>query len=213
VQLSLHHYNDLLGSPRLTHVEIDLDAEARRTFLPTEINPLVDSLFCAEWIDLLRRQRIVSYTHGGYLEDRRFLWRGSYLSPQASVHLGVDVNVAAGTPIFCPVPFSVEHRWHDPDQQGGWGGRMIVGIGQAYLIFAHLELNAMLDKGRTYPAGTRIGNVAKSDRNGNWFPHLHLQGLRDLKRLDKIDGYGPANAANSVVYPHPAKVLGLGLVQ
>src|SRR5689334_11635731 len=41
----------------------------------------------------------VDYSLGGYLEDRRDLWRGSYLDEQSSVHLGIDVNVPAGTGI------------------------------------------------------------------------------------------------------------------
>jgi hypothetical protein len=115
-----------------------------------------------------------------------------------------------GTPICCPVPFSIEHAWRDPDQRGGWGGRVVVSTNRGRVVFAHLVIdNWLFDSkvGTQFPAGTCLGAVAPIHLNGNWAPHLHLQGLRDDVPLDGLDGYGPARADNSVLYPNPLDIL------
>ncbi len=175
-----------------------------------QLNPLLDPAYCAKWVARQAGCKSVDYTYGGYLEDRSFLWRGSYLTAKTGfTHLGVDVNVPAGTPIHCPVPFRIVQALIDPDQDGGWGGMVVVELKRGgIVVFAHLALPAVLRMGGSWlPADEPLGWVAPSDRNGGWFPHLHLQGLKSLDLLNGLDGYGPPRRKNAELYPEPLALL------
>ncbi len=175
-----------------------------------QLNPLLDPAYCAKWVAKQAACKSVDHTYGGYLEDRSFLWRGSYLTAKTGfTHLGVDINVPAGTPVYCPVPFRIVEAFRDPDQNGGWGGRLVIQTWKdALVVFAHLDPHGLLRLDDTcMPAHTCVGYVAPAYRNGNWFPHLHLQGLASLDLLNGLDGYGPARRSNAERYPEPLGLL------
>ncbi len=170
-------------------------------------NPMLNPSLCAEWVSDLAREAGATYTYGGYMENRAHLWRGSYLRPSASVHLGVDINVPAGTDVYCPVPFKVIELFADEDQNGGWGGRAIVKVAGGYVVFAHILHATHLNAGQEYRANVSIGVVQSSDRNGGWYPHLHLQGLRDISLLNGLDGYGRGGPSDRRSFPNPLALL------
>ncbi len=174
-----------------------------------ELNPLLDPAYCAKWVASRAPAKSVDYTYGGYLEDRSFLWRGSYLTAETGfVHLGVDVNVPVGTPIYCPVPFRIVEAFIDPDQNGGWGSRLVVQTERgALVVFAHIDFANLRLNDTRWAANTLIGFVAPETRNGGWFPHLHLQGLKSLDQLNGLDGYGRASRKNAKLYPEPLSLL------
>lgn len=190
---------------------VDLNGEAIYTFRRDELeNPLLDAEFCEQWIKYLHRRLKCDVSYGGYMENRSFIWRNSYLGSPA-IHLGVDVNCDCDSAIYCPVAFKVLEIVRDLDQNGGWGERLLVETRNGLVIFAHLAgAQAVLEVGKSYPGMTIIGFIAGSKYNGGWFPHLHLQGVRDISLMEGIDGYYTGSMKSgelSVDYPNPFKIL------
>jgi hypothetical protein len=66
-----------------------------------------------------------------------------YLPPGCAVHLGIDLNVPAGTPVLTPLSGRVIHAMPCQALGGGWGGWFVLRAdtprcGAAYLVFGHL---------------------------------------------------------------------------
>ncbi len=171
-----------------------------------ESSLMLDSIFCQAWVEHIARKNKVNHTYGGYLENRELLWRGSYLSPEKCIHLGIDFNVPAGTIVYCPVPFTVLDIFLDNDQNGGWGGRILVGTKKGLVIFAHIDLG-YFEVDKEYPAQSFIGKVADSHSNGGWYPHLHVQGLRGSEQIKGLDGYSHFYPEMREDYPNPLEFL------
>jgi hypothetical protein len=175
--------------------ELNLNTQALRTCVETEErNILLDPRICQKWLELVHLLNGVDYSFGGYLESRSFLWRGHYHKPDSFIHLGIDYNVPAGTVVRWPYVSEVVDSWHDPDQDGGWGGRIILRyaamdsanpvssvVHERFTIIGHLEPESMAKKGdiiRPKDSDRHfIGVVGEPNVNGNWFPHLHVQGI------------------------------------
>lgn len=189
--------------------EVSLAELARERFAVNPFNPLLHPSYCERWVKSIAKELKVDYTYGGLFENRDAMWRGSYLHSDASVHLGIDVNVPAGTTIMCPTKFKVIEMFQDPDQGGGWGGRILVETPNGLVIFSHLNL-LPFKLGEQYFQDTALGTVAEPDTNGGWYPHLHLQGLESVKQIGDLDGYGQNSLHNPRLYPDPLKILALG---
>jgi len=161
----------------------------------------------------------VDYSLGGYLEDRRDLWRGSYLDEQSAVHLGIDVNVPAGTGVSVAHASRVEKIVHDPDQNGGWGTAVIFKLeeprGQAaYFVYGHLSSELAVKEGDLVRPGDVVGKIGQHHENGGWYEHLHVQAITadawekfggDLRNFD---GYAAdPHAAEHPYFPDPMPLL------
>ncbi len=104
-------------------VAVNLDALARGLRArPEARSPLLDPNRLDRLLSRLHRRWQAGYSFGGYVEDRREIWRGSYLNEDAALHLGIDVNVPAHTPITLLADATAVVVEHDPNQDGGWGG-------------------------------------------------------------------------------------------
>ena len=79
-------------------------------------------------VDEYHARHGITWSFGGYLEDRTSLWRGSYLSNISGtfVHAGIDVNLPAQTLVRCTRGGVVRVVGDDRDTQGGWGPHVIV---------------------------------------------------------------------------------------
>ena len=168
----------------------------------------------------LHRRWGVAYSLGGYLEDRRDLWRGSYLKPTSAVHLAIDVNVRAGTDVAVKYPCRVEKIVHDPEQDGGWGTvvmfRLEKAVGKiSHFLYAHLAKDSVrVREGAAISPGQVAATIGRCHENGGWYEHLHVQALTpeawDLFRgdLSKFDGYAARPAGDEHPYfPDPAPLL------
>jgi murein DD-endopeptidase MepM/ murein hydrolase activator NlpD len=166
------------------------------------------------------RRHGLDASYGGWLEERRALWHGSYLDAgERYLHLGTDFNVPADTPVALPWPATVLRVDDDHPEPYGWGPRVIVRPehdANVVAVFAHLAPGISHYGNERLPAGAIVGRVGAPPRNGGWFPHLHLQlvvydhfqlllanGLRDL------DGYGNLNDAERLarLFPNPLNIL------
>ncbi len=188
---------------------LDLNALARADFpgpgRARGDNPLNDPEVCRRWVERLHERSGIEFSFGGYLEDRSHLWRGHYQEATGRfVHLGVDYNVPAGIEVFAPCPLVVQEVQADPDQDGGWGGRVILRVpwSDLLVILAHLEHDPLPSDGAVLESGARIGIVGRAGVNGGWFPHLHVQCIRgDLP--EDLDGYACASPDLRERFPDP----------
>lgn len=162
-------------------------------------------------IDEAHQQFNIDFSYGGYLENRAILLRDSYLPPDGMIHLGIDFNVPAGTPIGMPASGRCVFAVHDKDQIGGWGGRVDfcnddLGV---YFILGHLDpMAALHTQGVWLGKGITVGFIGNRNVNGGWFPHLHLQVVSKAeyeRHSDpmQIDGYGRMSADLRERYPNP----------
>lgn len=198
----------LQGKP-VCRIDLDREAErwlARQNLTPADRNPLLDPAVCQRLLDDFHRRHNVAWSYGGYLEDRRHVWRGSYLDRTESyVHLGVDFHVAQGTAVVTEFDADIALVENDSDTDGGWGERIFLRLGPAVaappaldvlLIYAHLQ-NVAVRPGAHLRPGTLLAEVGGPPDNGNWSPHLHIQAIQRamfedilLNRFTELDGYG-----------------------
>ena len=177
-------------------------------------NPLNDPQTCASMLDEFHQRLGLRWSYGGWLEDRRDLWAGSYLEKEQNfVHLGIDFNVPAGSLV------EVDHLvkviridTERPPQIGGWGTRVTVELVEQrgiYLIYAHLEARPLCTHGEILKPGTRFGAVGHAPENGNWYPHLHFQVIdKNCPQAFQFDwstydGYGHASEIKNLAKVHP----------
>jgi murein DD-endopeptidase MepM/ murein hydrolase activator NlpD len=144
----------------------------------------------------------VAYSFGGYLENRKDLWRGSYLGHDNAVHLGIDVNVPQGTSISVKYPCHVSSIVHDNDQKGGWGGTILFKLEKpigsiSHFLYAHLSHKEMrVSEKQRLTAGEIVGKLGTPEENGGWYEHLHVQAITQEAwdkfqgNLYAFDGYG-----------------------
>jgi len=125
---------------------------------------------------------------GGYRENRT-IYRHSTLFSSGKVrsyHLGLDLWVAAGTPVSAPYKGEV-HSFQDNRGQGDYGPTIILahiieGV-RFYTLYGHLSRESLkgLSPGAPFSAGDTIAEVGRSSVNGNWPPHLHFEVIKDLE--------------------------------
>lgn len=182
---------------------VNLEAEAVRwsgehpELFSGRANPLLDPRACQRMLDEIHRREGVVWSHGGYLENRSCLWRGSYLEATGNfLHLGVDCNAPRATRVAVYFPAKVILVDHDPDRDGGWGTRVFLASQGPVFVYAHLQ-NAIVKPGQELEPGAVIAEVGGPPENGNWHPHLHVQAIRTglfheilSERFQELDGYG-----------------------
>lgn len=156
----------------------------------TQENVLLNPVVSHNLSEFVRKLHGADYTWGGYLEDRSTLWRDHYMKPGEMTHLGVDFGVPVGTPVCLPQAGVLRHSFQDPDQNGGWGGKLIFECEHPshFLVLGHLK-NILTNIGQRFETGTPVGMIAETECNGGWSPHLHVQCMREFK--PDVDGYGP----------------------
>lgn len=125
---------------------------------------------------------------GGYGENRTIYRHSSLFAGGKirSVHLGVDLWVAAGTPILAAFSGSI-HSFQDNRGTGDYGPTIILeheidGF-QFFTLYGHLSRKSLsdLEPGLAVSPAQPIGTVGESEVNGGWPPHLHFQVIRDLE--------------------------------
>lgn len=157
-------------------------------------------------LDLLHDSK-ERYTYGGYGENRKDMWKGTYLDEgEKYIHLGIDINVPFNTPIYCPFDVArVVAVFKDTDQDVGWGTRLILKPRNSgwCLVLGHLKWQSQWVS--PFKKDEIIGHVGTYPTNGNVFEHLHIQViLWDAGNFGEFDGYG--HEADLVTYPNPFEV-------
>lgn len=134
-----------------------------------------------------------------------------------TIHLGVDLFLEAGTPVYAPLE-GVVHSFADNRGALDYGPTIILehraGDGVFYTLYGHLSRASLdgLAAGQTVARGAPIGTLGDMDVNGGWPPHLHFQIVLDL--LDRAGDFpGVARASERGVWldlcPDPNVLLGI----
>jgi 4-aminobutyrate aminotransferase-like enzyme/Ser/Thr protein kinase RdoA (MazF antagonist) len=144
---------------------------------------------------------------GRYNEARLFYTEPMFAG--RTIHLGLDLFAAPGTPIFAPLDGTVYAVANNRNRLD-YGPAMIVKHEGFFALYGHLA--ATLPVGTQIKAGDEIAQIGARPGNGDWPPHLHFQVIRDLLDLD-CDFPGVAPAGLREVYtalsPDPNLILQL----
>lgn len=128
---------------------------------------------------------------GGYNEHRTVYKRSRVFDAAEgqeprSIHLGIDIWGAAGTPIFCPIN-SVVHSFAFNNAFGDYGATIILqhqlnGV-EFYTLYGHLSLQdiAGLQEGQPLHSGKEFAHFGIPEENGFWPPHLHFQIIMNME--------------------------------
>lgn len=129
---------------------------------------------------------------GRYAEARRCYTAATYrgaageVETWRTVHLGIDLFLPPGSPVFAPLPGTV-HSLRNNARPLDYGPTLILrhnlpDLGECFTLYGHLTSSSLegVSKGQAYARGDRIGRVGDSSENGGWSPHLHFQLIVDL---------------------------------
>ncbi len=154
------------------------------------------------WLEARFADEDAQFAIGLYGEVRD-VYKGEQFATAASPewrsqHLGQDIFIAAGTPLYAPLagtvlsvvdnalPFDygptviLEHR-------AGADGPPF------WTLYGHLsrETLKLVRQGQTVAAGQQIGTIGEPAVNGGWAPHLHFQIITDrLGQTGEFPGVG-----------------------
>nr|WP_321228585.1 peptidoglycan DD-metalloendopeptidase family protein [uncultured Psychroserpens sp.] len=128
---------------------------------------------------------------GGYLETRNIYQRSTYFKDtnpetERNIHLGLDLWIAAETPVFTPLDAEV-HSFKNNTNFGDYGPTIIlkhtIETIDFYTLYGHLSLASIenLKVGQTFKKGEQIATLGDASVNGDYAPHLHFQIIKDLQ--------------------------------
>ena len=161
----------------------------------------------------------------GRYDEPRLLYTsplfGSTTNPtdeRRTIHLGIDLFVASGTPVHAPLDGTV-HALANNTAALDYGPVVILkhatNDGQEFFtLYGHLATDALntLQPGRRVVRGEEFAHVGASHENGGWPPHLHFQIITDLLDLG-ADFPGVARASERPAWtslsPDPNLLLGI----
>ncbi|CAM2009042.1 aminotransferase class III-fold pyridoxal phosphate-dependent enzyme [Acanthopleuribacter pedis] len=133
---------------------------------------------------------------GRYNEDRALYNDPDYSlanTQRRSVHLGIDLYAAAGTPVTAPLAGTV-HAVADNAAAGDYGPTLILrhetDQGETFFtLYGHLARTTLTKRhvGDAVAAGDHLADLGDIAENGSWPPHLHFQLITDL--LDQRGDY------------------------
>ncbi|HAS44968.1 MAG TPA: peptidase M23 [Microscillaceae bacterium] len=162
----------------------------------------------------------VKVAAGGYNEERAVYKRGTNFDIEGgsrSIHLGIDVWMEAGTPVFAPLEGKI-HSFQNNDNFADYGPTVILehvldGL-TFYSLYGHMSLESLQHKqeGQIVAKGEQIADFGVAEVNGHWTPHLHFQLMTDMLGK-KGDFIGVANKAERAYYleicPDPNLILNI----
>lgn len=160
--------------------------------------------------------------YGGYNETRNIYQRSNHFNQQnqdteRNIHIGLDLWLAAGSPIFAPLDATV-HSFKNNTQYGDYGPTIILkhelNDVTFYTLYGHLSLEtiANLQVGQVFQQGEQIATLGDASINGDYPPHLHFQIIRDLQGC--VGDYAGVCSKKDLDFylgncPNPGLILGL----
>ncbi|MBC8757248.1 peptidoglycan DD-metalloendopeptidase family protein [Kordia sp. YSTF-M3] len=128
---------------------------------------------------------------GGYLETRGIYRRSDYFNDtnpetERNIHLGLDLWIAAETPIYTPLDGEV-HSFQNNTNFGDYGPTIIlkhtVDGFEFYTLYGHLSLTSIstIQIGEKFEKGAQIATLGDACVNGDYPPHLHFQIIKDMQ--------------------------------
>ncbi len=145
---------------------------------------------------------------------------------QRTLHLGIDIFMPAGSPVFSPWDGTVFAASFEKVHLG-YGGTLILqhripdedGVEKGttrvfYTLFGHLSLRSItrMKAGQPVFRGQKIAEMGDASENGHWPPHVHFQIITHmLHHTDTFVGVG-SHAYRNVwlsLCPDPNRILGI----
>ncbi|OUS02049.1 peptidase M23 [Flavobacteriales bacterium 33_180_T64] len=128
---------------------------------------------------------------GGYLETRNIYNRSNYFNAanpetQRNIHLGIDLWIAAETPVYTPLS-AVVHSFKNNTNHGDYGPTIIlkhtIDSIEFYTLYGHLSIESIQDLkvGQQFKQGEQIATLGAVNVNGDYPPHLHFQIVKDMQ--------------------------------
>jgi 4-aminobutyrate aminotransferase-like enzyme/Ser/Thr protein kinase RdoA (MazF antagonist) len=162
---------------------------------------------------------------GGYDESRVIhatdaVATGAVTDERRTVHLGLDLTLPAGSPLYAPLDGAV-HGFEDAATRGDYGPVIVLRheiTGDDpltfYTLYGHLARRALegLYVGKLVRAGEQLAAIGAPEENGDWWPHVHVQIVTDmLDRPCTFDGLAPASQRRTwlSLSPDPNLILGI----
>jgi murein DD-endopeptidase MepM/ murein hydrolase activator NlpD len=140
--------------------------------------------------DYLKRNK-ARVAFGGYNEERNIYQRSTFFKQkdadtERNIHLGMDLWITAGTPVFAPLDATV-HSFKNNLNFGDYGPTIILehkiqGV-KFYTLYGHLSLESIanLKVGQTLIRGEQFATLGDANVNGDYPPHLHFQIIKDIQ--------------------------------
>src|SRR5579862_1676471 len=175
--------------PRLARIPLMASARVVSWLATQRFAPIMD-MPSREWLDLsVGGVTMDGITAGiGRWDEPRLIYTAPFFAGR-TIHLGIDIFAAPGTPVHAPLRGHV-HAFADNAQPQDYGPVIIVRHETDdgtpfYTLYGHLSRASLahITVGQSLNAGDRIGTLGAREENGHWAPHLHLQLIVDL--LDK----------------------------
>ena len=128
---------------------------------------------------------------GGYLETRNIYQRSNYFkdsNPESerNIHLGLDLWIAAESPIYSPLN-GVVNSFKNNTNFGDYGPTIIlkhkIQDVSFYTLYGHLSIASItnLTIGQEFKQGEQIATLGDASVNGDYPPHLHFQIIKDMQ--------------------------------
>lgn len=185
----LAHDSHPVLSPALVssdYIALDLSKENKAI----ETVDVSSSVELEKYINTLVHSNRAKVAFGGYLEERNIYNRSSYFNNsnenERNIHLGLDLWVAAETPVYAPLSGTV-HSFKNNTQFGDYGPTIIlkhrVDTVTFYTLYGHLSLAsiASIRVGQEFKKGQQLATLGDATVNGDYPPHLHFQIIKDLQ--------------------------------
>jgi 4-aminobutyrate aminotransferase-like enzyme/Ser/Thr protein kinase RdoA (MazF antagonist) len=143
---------------------------------------------------------IARYNEARLLYDTPIFGAGKHPTDERrTVHLGMDLFVAAGSAVYAPLE-GVVHALANNTAEKDYGPVVILRHGpgeghEFFTLYGHLTKESLgkLRVGQVVARGERIARVGAVQENGGWPPHLHFQVIVDLlDRGTEFPGVGYA---------------------
>jgi 4-aminobutyrate aminotransferase-like enzyme/Ser/Thr protein kinase RdoA (MazF antagonist) len=235
-----HHFAPVLGID-LTQARLaPLDLSVGSLLLGADpANVERDALTAAIFDRMAETRAAVGF--GGYGEARGIYTADAFASGEhptderRTIHLGVDLWVVAGAPVFAPLagtvrvlannstrldygPLVILEHEIATERDSSAGSSEVAWPEPSpltfYTLYGHLSAESldMLREGRPVAQGQQIGWVGAPPVNGDWPPHLHIQIILDLLDLGRdYPGVAPASTRDVWLGLSPDANLLLGI--
>ena len=132
------------------------------------------------------------FAFGRYAEPRELYNNEHFMAGNTearTIHMGIDLFCAAGTPVHAPLNGTVELLANN-EAELDYGPMVVLRHDNAptdpfFTLYGHLgaEVLDLLNVGQAVKVGQQIATVGIPPTNGNWPPHLHFQLILDLLDL------------------------------
>jgi len=133
-----------------------------------------------ELIKQIHSDSRVTWSLSGDKESRKVLYAQNETITREgrTAHVGIDINVPAGTVLYSPLDAEVIMIEYDAEI-GSYGWFTVLkcneGVEDFYLLFGHVAKDGLAPVGTKLKKGDAFAKIGDFHENGNWFHHVHFQ--------------------------------------